>query len=90
MLRYSLIRYLYSAYFEVTQQGGTLMRPLFYQWQDNEDLYVEPGSHFMLGSAIMVVPVLYPKNETKEEISIYFPQVGTWLNLANGAYYKTS
>lgn len=58
-LRYRLLPYIYSIAWDITRNGGTLMRPLAM------DFRADPATHgiadqFMFGPAIMVCPVLDP------------------------------
>lgn len=57
--KYSILRYYYTKLFEVSLYGGSLIRPLFFDWPTDEKAYASKNETFMIGSAIMVAPVLY-------------------------------
>ena len=74
-LRYSLLKYYYSL-FERKNGTGSIFKPLFFEFPD-EDIVYNIETQFMLGSDIMVTPVLEPKLES---ISVYFPKNIKWVN----------
>ena len=80
-LRYSLLRYIYTSYYQVTQNGGTFFRPLFFKWENDAKLYEAPESNFLVGDALMVSPIL---EEGTTQRTVYFPTGGAWVNHANG------
>ncbi len=69
-LRYRLLPYIYSEAWRVTTQGGTLMRPLAF------DFRRDPATHriadqFMFGPSLMVCPVLEPMfHATRHEAEV--------------------
>ncbi|MCX9155684.1 PA14 domain-containing protein [Niveibacterium sp. 24ML] len=58
-LRYRLLPYIYSIAWDITQNGGTLMRPLAMDFRADPATY-GIADQFMFGPAIMVCPVLEP------------------------------
>jgi len=61
-LRYRLLPYIYTAASEVTLEGGTMMRPLIFDFaQDKEAL--KQGTEYMFGKNILVNPVVAPDVE---------------------------
>ena len=80
-LRYTLLRYLYSAYFEVSMNGGALFRPRFFRWEDDANVYSAAADNFLYGDALMVTPVL---QEGQSSMDVYFPEAGAWVNHADG------
>ena len=78
-LRYYLLPYIYSLFFRAHLNGSTVIRALSFEYPD------DMGTHaikeqFMLGSCILVTPVLY---EGRTGVTGYVPQ-GDWINLSNG------
>ncbi|KAI2798523.1 hypothetical protein BLOT_012805 [Blomia tropicalis] len=77
-LRYALLPYLYTQFYRVHRKGGTILRPLFFEFV-HDQVVLEIETQFMWGSSIMVAPAL-SINET--ETSVYFPS-GTWFHSYN-------
>lgn len=66
-LRYRLLPYIYTLAWEASQTGAPLVRPLF--WADPHDSRLWPvGDSFLLGSALLVAPILEPGLERREVI----------------------
>lgn len=95
-LRYSLLSYIYSNAWEVTSQGGTMMRALVMDFTDDQTVY-DKADAFMFGNALLVQPVTHPmyydrtgKIETLNTmISIYLPkhQGRYWFDLHSDNCY---
>jgi alpha-glucosidase len=66
-LRRSLILYLYTLAWQVSQIGAPLMRPLFWAEPDNPALW-EIDDAFLLGEALLVAPVMDGGVEKREVI----------------------
>ncbi|XP_061182189.1 maltase-glucoamylase-like [Saccostrea echinata] len=78
-LRYSLLPYLYTLFYEVHTNGGTVIRSLMQNFpQDLKSRSID--TQFMWGSAIMVSPVL---STGKIEVEVYFPE-GRWFDFKTG------
>eukprot|EP00826_Nyctotherus_ovalis_P021370 TRINITY_DN1688_c0_g1_i6.p1 TRINITY_DN1688_c0_g1~~TRINITY_DN1688_c0_g1_i6.p1 ORF type:complete len:893 (+),score=129.11 TRINITY_DN1688_c0_g1_i6:234-2912(+) len=75
--KYSILRYYYTKLFEVSLHGGTLVKPLFFDYPENTKIYEYRNKVFMIGSAVMVVPVLEPG---VEEVTTHLPNQN-WFNL---------
>lgn len=82
-MRYSLIPYLYTLAWEAVQTGAPLMRPLFWEFEDQEELD-ELDHQYLLGSALMVAPVLEQGQHTRR---VLFPP-GVWYSFWEEQYYK--
>lgn len=76
-LRYRLMPYLYSTFYESTQSGLPVMRSLAIGYTfDPNALSVDYQNQYEFGSAFMVAPF----ESSKEYGKIYFPE-GTWYDL---------
>jgi len=80
--RYALLKWYYSL-FIAAEGSGTIFRPLFFEFPDEERLYIDNGpteSQFLLGSSLMVTPMLqagqYP-------MITYFPK-DVWFSFESG------
>jgi alpha-glucosidase (family GH31 glycosyl hydrolase) len=74
--RYRLLPFFYTLLYEASLTGAPIARPLFFQYPDDTQT-LENYRQYLLGSAILVSPVLEP-NQTS--VRAYFPK-GTWYNL---------
>ena len=76
-LRYKLLPYIYSAFYEATQNGLPLMRSLAISNTFDAHIY-DPQfqNQYLFGSAFMVAPF----ESTQDFARIYFPE-GKWYNL---------
>ncbi len=78
-LRYQLLPHLYSLFYEATQSGLPVMRPLVMEYPD--DVHVTNlCDEFLVGSEMLVAPVLRPGD--KERL-VYLPH-GTWYDYWSG------
>jgi alpha-glucosidase len=77
-LRYRLLPYLYSLFWEHTQNGMPVMRALFLHYPNDEDCY--RGDQFLFGPSVLVAPV-YKKGASKREV--YLPE-GQWYDYWTG------
>jgi alpha-glucosidase len=76
-LRYQLMPYLYSTFYESTQNGLPVMRSLAINYTfDPKVLYPDYQNQYEFGDAFMVAPFESGKDYGK----IYFPE-GTWYDL---------
>lgn len=79
-LRLSLLRYFYTIFFEIHQNGGSFWRPLFFEFPRDDETMKDIEHTFMIGSTLKITPVL--KSVGKEEkISSYFPANTRFLDL---------
>jgi len=80
-LRYQLLPYLYSTFYESTQNGLPVMRSLAINYTfDPKILLPDYQNQYEFGNAFMVAPFESDKDYGK----IYFPE-GTWYDLYNGS-----
>jgi len=74
-LRYRLLPYIYSLFYEHYLRGYPVVRPLLFEFQEDEDTYLI-DDEFMLGSWILVAPVLREGARARE---VYLPS-GLWYD----------
>lgn len=80
-LRYQLLPYIYSTFYQSTQDGLPVMRSLAINNTFDPKIYwAEYQDQYQFGNALMVAPY----ESTKEFGKIYFP-AGTWYDLYNGS-----
>ncbi len=76
-LRYRLLPYIYSAFYEASQSGMPVMRSLAIDYTHDANVYdTRFQNQFQLGKAFLVAPF----ESTKDFGEIYFP-AGRWYNL---------
>lgn len=75
-MRYKLLPYFYTLNYEAHKKGAPIVRPLFFTFPNIPELY-ELSTQFLVGSSIMVSPVL---EKAKTKVSALFPP-GTWYSL---------
>ncbi|ODN01640.1 Lysosomal alpha-glucosidase [Orchesella cincta] len=74
-VRYSLLPYIYTSFFQAHLTGQPVARALFYEFADDASTFLI-DSYFMLGSSVMIVPIL-EENYNKPTITAYLPK-GWW------------
>ena len=78
--RYSLLKWYYSIFIE-SKGTGSIFKPVFFEFPDEEELYEDSLSHqFLLGKGLMAAPVVTPGSL---ELEVYFPKC-TWYSLFSG------
>lgn len=75
-LRYRLLPYIYSTYYDVSHNDGTFMRPLLMDFKDDKQVY-EIGGEYLFGRSLLVAPVTKPK---VSEWQVYLPDNTIWWN----------
>ncbi|MEM6685654.1 MAG: TIM-barrel domain-containing protein, partial [Bacteroidota bacterium] len=75
-LRYDMLAYNYTTAFENNQKGTPLMRPLFFEEEDNKALYTKSSS-YLWGNDFLVTPILKDSVTTQE---VYFPKGSVWFD----------
>lgn len=79
-LRYSLLPYLYSTAWSVTNRSGSFMRPLFMDFINDKEVY-NIGSEYMFGSSMLVSPVT---EKAAGQQSVYLPKGASWIDFWTG------
>ena len=74
--RYKLTPYFYSLEYEASKCGSPIMRPLVYEFQNDENTFDE-SFEFTLGRDILVANVL---EENTKSIEVYLPEGSTWYD----------
>ena len=81
-LRYRLLPYLYTAFWQCAQTGTPVVRPLVLAFQDDVETHTL-DDQFMCGDALLVAPV-YEEGATSR--SVYFP-AGVWYDFWDDRQY---
>lgn len=82
-LRYRLLPYIYSLYYESYLKGTPIMRPLFWHYpQDRKACTIQ--DEYLFGPWMLVAPVL---EEKQSERDVYLPE-GTWYDWDYGYEYE--
>ncbi|XP_033737359.1 lysosomal alpha-glucosidase-like [Pecten maximus] len=81
LVRYSLLPYLYTLFHKSHQLGHTVVRPLFFEFPEDEITY-SIDRQFLWGEALMISPVLIKDATT---VDVYFPRC-RWYNFYNGSH----
>lgn len=80
-LRYRLLPFWYAEFYRAAQTGLPVMRPMFLNYQQDENCYSRDAQfQFMLGEDLLVAPVLGEHDDFKK---VYLPG-GKWLDFWTG------
>lgn len=82
-LRYRLLPYLYSLFWEASLRGTPVMRPLLYLFPDDPATY-PLHDEFMLGPFLLAAPVYHPGREHRH---VYLP-AGGWYDFWTGEQFE--
>ena len=82
--KYDLIHYIYTTFYESTQTGLPLMRPMFIHYPDISALWGH-SEEFMFGDSMLVVPKLKAptsdlEKQKKQEVTYMLPSGDLWYN----------
>ncbi len=83
-LRYSLVPYLYSLLREANIKGSPIMRPTFYEFQNDRNCYNE-SVDFMIGPYLLVANIV---EEGATSRSVYLPEGSDWYDYYTRKLYK--
>jgi len=82
-LRYQLLPYLYTAFWQYVQKGTPMIKQLcFFDQQDRNTFNRE--DEFIVGNSILVHPV---KEAKAKKVSVYLPK-GRWFDFWTGTVYE--
>ena len=82
-LRYQLLPYHYTTFYQYTEEGKPMLRPLvFFDHEDPQTWYRQ--DEFLFGDHILVCPVLEPNRQSRR---MYIPR-GQWYHLYSDALYQ--
>ncbi|MDF2922441.1 MAG: alpha-glucosidase [Paenibacillaceae bacterium] len=79
-LRYRLLPYLYSLAYGAVLEGLPVMRPLFYEYPDDPQVY-SCDYQYLLGDSLLVAPIVEETGaaDLSAVRSVYFP-AGKWID----------
>lgn len=81
-LRYRLLPYLYSLFWEAAQTGAPVWRPLLYEFPNDPATYTL-HDQILLGPSLMAAPILRPGQTHR---AVYLPE-GEWYDWHSGACF---
>lgn len=82
-LRYRILPFLYTEFYNSSKSGLPIMRPMFLNYQNDKEAY-SALSQFMVGEHLIVAPVLTEKNDFKK---LYLPE-GNWYYIPENKFYN--
>ncbi|ETY72944.1 alpha-xylosidase [Lactiplantibacillus fabifermentans] len=80
-LKLSLMPYLYTQAAHGAAYGNPLMRPMFMEFGDDQNVY-DNGTQYMFGSQILVAPIFNDRGQA----NFYLPG-GKWTSILDGQVY---
>ncbi|XP_042876503.1 maltase-glucoamylase, intestinal-like isoform X2 [Penaeus japonicus] len=87
--RYMILPYLYTLFYEAAQSGVPVLRPLFYEFPEDQGSR-NNGLQFMLGDALLVTPVFSSlAGASSVAVNAHFPP-GSWYNFYSGSLVSSS
>jgi len=84
--RYSFLPFWYTQFYEAEKTGVPVMRPLWYEFPEDEGSFGREGIH-MIGDALLVAPIL---KKSATELSVYFPGNELWYDVFTNQKYDVS
>lgn len=83
-LRYSFLPYMYSLLYQASVSGAPILRPLFYEFQEDLNCY-DRDDEFMFGPSILVANVL---ERGAEKVFVYLPASCGWYDFRTRERYE--
>lgn len=78
-LRYNLMPYLYCCFYNASVYGSPIVKPLFIEYPNDENVYdVQYQNQFLCGPSLLVIP----SYSDQQFVSCYLP-AGNWYDLYN-------
>lgn len=85
--RYRLLPYIYSNAAEITYNGSTLMRPLVFDFSDDEEA-LKQSTEYMFGKSLLVSPIL---EKGVKKAKVYLPKnTSGWYDIKTNQYYSSA
>ncbi|WP_027408972.1 glycoside hydrolase family 31 protein [Anoxybacteroides tepidamans] len=86
-MRYEWLPHLYTLFAEAHETGAPVMRPLFFEYPDDEDTY-HLYDEFLVGANVLIAPIMTPSTTHR---TVYLPP-GRWVdywteNILEGGRY---
>ncbi len=82
-MRYRLLPYIYSTFYEASSSGLPVQRSLAIEFTHDPNVYLPLAEHnYMFGNALLVVPA----TPSQQFVHTYLPH-GYWFNLHSGVQY---
>ena len=75
-LRYSLLPYIYTTTYESSVYGYPIVRPLFFEFPNDETSY-STDNEYLFGPSMLISPVVEPGKKIQE---VYLPKGQNWYN----------
>ena len=85
-LRYNLMPYTYTLFHDAHEDGSPVMRPVWYEFPQEEASYAME-EEFMFGPSLLIVPVLAPG---LSEIEMHLPGNDLWYQLDQDRVFDAS
>jgi len=82
-LRYRLLPYLYSLFWQAATTGAPILRPLLYEFPDDPRTYTL-HDQVLLGPSLLAAPIYRPGQECR---AVYLPE-GTWSDWWSGEAHQ--
>ncbi|HEX6183035.1 MAG TPA: TIM-barrel domain-containing protein [Pyrinomonadaceae bacterium] len=83
-LRYRLLPYLYTLFREHTETGAPVMRPLWFEYPNDQRTYTI-DDEYLVGRDLLVAPVV---RESARKRGVYFPAGDDWVDWWTGKRYE--
>ncbi len=82
-LRYRFLPYIYSTAWKITNDGASLMRPLYADFADDSQA-IMISDQYLFGQSVMVAPVVQPSSRR----NVYLPAGCDWIDFWDGRCHK--
>ena len=82
--KYTMMPYIYTGAYDMSQNGSPIHRPLVYEFTDDSSVY-NMEDEFMFGDWLLVAPVLNGTDANTSDLSrnVYLP-MGIWIDYKDG------
>jgi alpha-glucosidase (family GH31 glycosyl hydrolase) len=77
VIRYSLLPFLYTLFYNANVNGGTVVRSLIHEFPADKETH-SIDEQFLWGSQLLISPVIYPGKIT---VNAYLPIKSRWYLL---------